>query len=216
MMPPSRFAEVQLLAAGTLPDRPSIRPVLFPCDSPGASAEAGQRPDLSRHQRLHAWQRLQHAPAQSRPAMHLFDGVGAGAAQELHARRLRDDWQQLCAAADTPLLVYLHCGHQPDTRSPVLQHLLQTLDHHGPVHALRVECRNSLRDAMALARALTARSSLSLVLRDPTERLSTRPEPGRPLRYALLGTRDRATDLGRHRALLSSADPRAATPIRSL
>ena len=82
------------------------------------------------------------------------------------------------------------------------------------LNSLRVECRRSLRDAMVLARALTANSSLSLVLRDPTERLSMRPERSRPLRFALLATRDRASAFAARHAPMSGTF--AATPIRSL
>ena len=205
------LCEVQLLAAGSLPDRPNPRPLLFSCDAPEA-----QGADPCRPARLEAWHRLQNTRGQTAAVTYMFQGEGQSA--ELHAQRLRHDWQRLCAEADTPLLVYLHCGHQPDTRSPILQHLLQTLDHHGPVHALRVECRRSLSHGTSLARAVTARSQLSLVLRDPTERLSTRPEHSRPLRYALLGTRDRAAALGARQAHQSGtmSVTFAATPFRSL
>jgi len=205
------LAEVRLLASGTLPDRASARPILYSCDT-GEDSAAREHPfDPCLQQRLDAWKRLQSSTDPTPPAMHLFSN--ADAVPDLHSQRLREDWRRLCAETDTPLLVYLHCGHQPDTRSPILQYLLQTLDHHGPVHALRVECRKSLQDAMALARAMTANSSLSLVLRDPTERLTPRPRHTRPLRYALLGTRDRAVDLSQRRA--QAAVPLAATPIRS-
>ncbi len=208
MMSRSHHNEVQLLAAGSLPDRPSARPLLFSCDAADAAPA-----DPCRPARLEAWHRLHSAATGPTGAVaHLFQGAGSG--PDLHAQRLREDWQRLCSETDTPLLVYLHCGHQPDTRSPVLQHLLQTLDHHGAVHALRVECRRSLRDAMVLARALTANSSLSLVLRDPTERLSMRPERSRPLRFALLATRDRASAFAARHAPMSGTF--AATPIRSL
>lgn len=207
------LGEVRLLAAGSLPDRPNPRPLLFSCDTPETSETPGaERVDPCRPARLEAWQRLQATRGQSAALTYMFQGDGPAGA--LHAQRLRQDWQRLCAEADIPLLVYLHCGHQPDTRSPILQHLLQTLDHHGPVHALRVECRKSLSDAMVLARALTARSRLSLVLRDPTQRLSPRPAQSRPLRYALLGTRDRAEALSPR--LASTSGSRVNTRSGSL
>ncbi|WP_293577445.1 hypothetical protein [Phaeobacter sp.] len=211
MISRSSLSDVQLLASGALPDRPNPRPLLFSCDMSDAPVD-----DPCRSARLEAWHRLQTKRDQIAAVTHLFQGEGPLA--ELHAQRLRHDWQRLCAEADTPLLIYLHCGHQPDTRSPILQHLLHTLGHQGPVHALRVECRKSLRDAWILARALTVRSELSLVLRDPTERLSTRSEVCRPLRYALLGTRDRAAALAArqmpHSGTMSGTF--AATPFRSL
>lgn len=172
------LAHVRLLAAGTLPDRPMSRPVVPPGDGSGAG-------------RLINWRRLQAVSERTPIAIQHFDEDApppTGPQRNLHASRLRDHWTHLCQAVDAPMLVYLHRGHQTETHSPILQHLLQLLDYRGPVHALRVETRDDFRDAMVMARALAAKSNLALVLRDPTERLTTRSSPQRRMRFALLGT----------------------------
>ena len=174
MAPFHSLQNIRLLATGTVPDRPTARPV-------HAHASAPCR------RRVTAWRRMQDI-ADETPLAELWfsDKSGRGV---LHSDRLRQHWPALCAG-ETPVLVYLHRGHQPDTRCPVLQNLLQALDHTGPVYALRVESGAALHDAMTMARALTVENGLSVVLRDPTERLTAHPERSLPLRYALLGNSD--------------------------
>lgn len=182
---------IRLLASGLVSDRPCARPVHAEANAPARA-------------RITAWRRMQDV-ADDAPLVELWfpDETGCNS---LHSDRLRRGWPALCAGG-IPVLVYLHRGHQPDTRCPVLQNLLQALDHAGPVYALRVETRAALRDAMAMARALTARNGRCVVLRDPTERLTARPERNLPLRYALLGISDPAS----HSAPTASASTRPAS-----
>ncbi|MBD3787207.1 MAG: hypothetical protein IE922_09580 [Sphingomonadales bacterium] len=136
---------------------------------------------------------------------------GGPAASPLHPAQLAQDWAILCArtAAQRPALLYLHRGQQPDTRCPILQDLLAVLDHRGAVHALRVETPAARRDALAIARALTPRHGLLLVLHDPTQRLCLAPRAMAPLRFLLLATQTQA------RRLQATA-PHGAAPSHAL
>ncbi|QBF29661.1 hypothetical protein CFI11_00325 [Thalassococcus sp. S3] len=159
---------MRLLASGALPHRPRRRPC----------AQAAS-------DRLNAWRRMQGLQSD----IVIEEASFADDLEDvaLHAAGLRDDWKTVCGRVPAPMLVYLHRGHQPDPRSPILQHLLRTIDHRGPVHALRVETRRALHDALDLARGLAAQAGLALVLSDPTERLATRAPNRAPLRFLLLG-----------------------------
>ncbi|MEP3300224.1 MAG: hypothetical protein ABJO27_27690, partial [Pseudoruegeria sp.] len=116
----THIKEVRLLAKGALPHRPQMQ-------------------NLEDHSDLDCWRNAHGVDTDRTVTSCSFDdGTGQ---TTLHPTELQRDWKSLCGQVETPMLVYLHRGHQPDTRCPILQDLLQTLDHRGGVHALRVEDR---------------------------------------------------------------------------
>ncbi|PLP59157.1 hypothetical protein CYK37_11810 [Mesorhizobium loti] len=68
-------------------------------------------------------------------------------------------------------ILYLHRGHQLDTRSPILQQLLHLVGATGPVFALRADNDVARRDAKIMSRALLHCHGRILVLADETRRL---------------------------------------------
>ncbi|WP_299961143.1 hypothetical protein [uncultured Roseobacter sp.] len=98
-----------------------------------------------------------------------------------------------------PAILYLHCGHQSDTRSPILQHLVPLIGAGGPIFALRVEGESAFQDAMTMARALLNEHGQVLVLRDEIRRLGRKGSTVSALRYEVL-----------------SRDPTDAHPITAL
>ncbi|MGH0003892.1 hypothetical protein ACQU0X_27785 [Pseudovibrio ascidiaceicola] len=65
-----------------------------------------------------------------------------------------------------PVIVYLHCRYHADPRTAVLQHLLNSLQHHGQAHSLRISCQEQMRDALVFIQALLHRAPLVLLLSD--------------------------------------------------
>jgi hypothetical protein len=178
----THIKNVHILAKGALPHRPMVR-------------------QLDNASKLECWRDVHglghHMPVTS---CGFEDETGQ---RKLHSKELQRDWNTLCDRVETPMLVYLHRGHQPDTRCPILQDLLQILDHRGGTHALRVENRHALHDALDLSRGLALRFGLVLVLNDPTQRLCTcNPSPA-PLRYMLLANESRSQILRERQVDLS-------------
>ncbi|NIZ12591.1 hypothetical protein [Phaeobacter sp. HF9A] len=164
---------VSVLATGALPFRAE----------PRHCTESGPR--------THAWRAFHDVAPECPLQVALFRN---GSETALHPADLESHWRQLRALGEEPLLVYLHRGHQEDTRNPILAPLLARIAYRGPVHALRVESRRALRDALDFARVLAQGAQRVLVLNDPTHRLFSGETPSRaPLRYLLLG-RDTAFD----------------------
>lgn len=89
-----------------------------------------------------------------------------------------------------PAILYLHRGHQVDTRSPVLQNLLNLLKVNRNVFSLRVENATSRHDALTLASALLQRYNHLLVLDDEVERVirSSQVQISLSLSYLLLAS----------------------------
>jgi hypothetical protein len=83
-------------------------------------------------------------------------------------------------------ILYLHCGHQLDTRSPILQHLLNQLDITQSAFALRIENEEARRDAWSMASALLHTHESVLLLHDDFNRLAERGPISGSLTYALL------------------------------
>jgi hypothetical protein len=187
----THIKQTHLLAKGVLPHRPQMH-------------------NLEDQSHLDCW-RNAHGVDTGRvvTGCSFDDGTGQ---TTLHSTGLQRDWTALCGQVETPMLVYLHRGHQPDTRCPILQDLLQTLDHRGGVHALRVEDRRALHDALDLSRALAVRFGLVLVLNDPTRRLCTESPMPAPLRYMLLANEHRAHSLRERQTAQNIAAYQTPTP----
>lgn len=129
--------------------------------------------DLSDDEHIHIqpWRRFVGQTGSHQPVKRLtcfWDGK-----EHLHAPELVSLWTKLRSEhdADDCTLLYLHRGHQIDTKTPLLQHLLNLLDHKGAVFALRVESEADHEDAQAFAQALASDHGAVLVLHDPTDRL---------------------------------------------
>lgn len=71
-----------------------------------------------------------------------------------------------CAQARVTPVVYLHSRAHADPRTPTFQHVLNSLDHRGPAHALRIADSTSLADAVAFLDALLCETPAVLVLHD--------------------------------------------------
>ncbi len=69
-------------------------------------------------------------------------------------------------------VLYLHRGHQLDTRSPILQWLLHLLGLDRNVFAIRVEDEEALGHALHMGRALLGAHSKVLILNDEMERIA--------------------------------------------
>lgn len=82
-------------------------------------------------------------------------------------------------------ILYLHCGHQLDTRSPILQHLLNQLDIHQSAFALRIEDEDARRDALSMAAALLHTHDYVLLLHDNLNRIVESGSVSGSLKYAL-------------------------------
>ncbi|WP_320203662.1 hypothetical protein [Agrobacterium rosae] len=82
-------------------------------------------------------------------------------------------------------ILYLYCGHQLDTRSPILQHLLNQLDICQSAFALRIEDDNARRDALSMASALLHAHDHVLLLHDDLNRIAERGTVSGSLKYAL-------------------------------
>ena len=178
---------VRLLASGTLALAPLRRPLV-----------------QKSCKRIGAWRRLNGLCESTELEQ---AGFVDGRSISLHSGQLREHWRKVLTLSETPILIYLHRGHQPDTRSPILQYLLNMIDHRGPVHALRVESNAALRDAFDVSRGLATQLGLVLVLSDPTERIAAKSRTSAPLRYLLLG------DVGRLHGVPDAA--RTNTPQTS-
>ncbi|WP_372394620.1 hypothetical protein ABMY26_01030 [Azospirillum sp. HJ39] len=124
-------------------------------------------------------------PSAKRLYRTVFDDAGPSGLFSAELVRL---WEKACrmAGGRTPYLLYLHRGQHHDPRLPLLPELLDLLGHRGPVHALRVESRPALSDALAFARAMASRTDAMLLLHDPTRRLAAVNTPDGPLRYLIL------------------------------
>lgn len=85
-----------------------------------------------------------------------------------------------------PAILYLHRGHQPDTRSPILQHLIPLIGAGGPIFALRVEDDRARQDAMTMAHALLNEHGQVLVLTDEIRRLGRKEKIVSGLTYEVL------------------------------
>lgn len=88
--------------------------------------------------------------------------------------------------APNPAVLYLHCGHQSDTRSPILQHLIPLIGTDGPIFALRVEDERARQDAMTMAHALLNDHGQVLVLGDEIRRLGRKGKTASALTYEVL------------------------------
>ncbi|MER9408709.1 MULTISPECIES: hypothetical protein [unclassified Mesorhizobium] len=104
----------------------------------------------------------------------------AGALQPLLA-----DIRARLGGSDLSIL-YLHRGHQLDTRSPILQWLLPLVGGTGPVFALRVDDEIARQDATTMARALLHRHGRVLVLTDETRRLGPHEAAAPVITYTVL------------------------------
>ncbi|WP_412066326.1 hypothetical protein [Rhizobium sp. SYY.PMSO] len=83
-------------------------------------------------------------------------------------------------------VLYLHRGHQLDTRSPILQWLLHLLDINRNVFAIRVEHEQALEDAFSMARALLGAHAKVLILNDEVERIAERGRLANEVSYVVL------------------------------
>jgi hypothetical protein len=83
-------------------------------------------------------------------------------------------------------VLYLHRGHQLDTRSPILQWLLHLLDLDRNVFAIRVEHEQALEDAFFMARALLGAYARVLILNDEVERIAERDRLSNEVGYVVL------------------------------
>lgn len=112
----------------------------------------------------------------------IFDSASlhAGALQPMLA-----DIRSRVGGPDLSIL-YLHRGHQLDTRSPILQWLLPLIGGTGPVFALRVDDEIARQDAMIMAQALLQRNRRVLVLTDETRRLCPHKTAAPVITYTVL------------------------------
>lgn len=88
--------------------------------------------------------------------------------------------------AEDLAVLYLHRGHQLDTRSPILQWLLHLLDLDRNVFAIRVEHEGALEDAFSMARALLGAHAMVLILNDEVERIAERDRLSNEVGYVVL------------------------------
>lgn len=142
------------------------------------------------------------------PSIDNHPAVTAGPVRSPYVRQGRDLAEGACSSflrisptgthdLATPL-VYLHCRYHSDPRTPVLQHVLNRLNHRGPVHALRVDSSAALSDAVTFVRAMLRRTQTILLLHDAIDRLDQGTENDGVHRYLFLASRNGAP---RHPAL---------------
>lgn len=85
-----------------------------------------------------------------------------------------------------PPILYLHRGHQLDTRSPILQRLLPLVGVSGLVFALRIDGETARQNAMTMARALLHCHGLVVVLTDEIRRLGPQKAVVPVINYTVL------------------------------
>jgi hypothetical protein len=121
-------------------------------------------------QQLNIWRHILQVPETAAIQTVIFDADGK------HDRSLAELLHRVRASLcdEAPAILYLHRGHQLDTRSPVLQSLLNLLEIERNVFSLRVEDAAALHDALTLASGLLHRHERVLVLHDEIERVSMR------------------------------------------
>jgi hypothetical protein len=132
-----------------------------------------------------AWAKEDETPLEAR-----FPG---GDARALFPATLGPAFHSLCSLAERAediCLLYFHCGHQSEAKTPILQKLLDALGHAGPSLALRMRSDQLPTHAFDLVPEFLATHRHVMVIDDPLERLrhGASPAPARPrITLALFG-----------------------------
>lgn len=143
------------------------------------------------HRRICSWRQFHLISEDAAVQIVSFPG------DELHDASLRR-WLQGVRdklQARSLAILYLYRGHQLDTRSPILQHLLNQLGFTHSTFALRIEDEDARRDALSMASALLHTHDNVLLLHDDLNRIAERGPVNTDLKYTLFASGSDRRDL---------------------